>query len=58
MHLPTLGKETAVEEEKNSFQSPLPDEEITLQPEKKDEPDEIPGSLAEIIRDLTRRPPS
>jgi len=58
MHLPNLGKEAAVDEEKNNVQSPAPDQEITLQPEKKDEPDEIPGSLAEIIRDLTRRPPS
>jgi len=58
MHLPNLGKETAVDKEKNNTQPPVPDEEKPLQAEKKDEPDEIPGSLAEIIRDLTRRPPS
>ena len=57
-NLPNLGKEDRVREEKNEEQHPVPAPEEVRQPEKKQEDDEIPGSLAEIIRDLTRRPSS
>ena len=52
LHLPRLGREDGTEEKKLETENPGKGSE------KKVEPEEIPGSLAEIIRDLTRRPPS
>ncbi|MGB7787737.1 PPC domain-containing DNA-binding protein [Methanoregula sp.] len=56
LHLPVLSHEntsgTAEQEPVNEEPRPGPREE------KKDEKSELPGGLAEIIRDLTRRPPT
>jgi predicted DNA-binding protein with PD1-like motif len=57
-NLPNLGKEDRVREDTREEQHHVPAPEQIRQPEKKQEDDEIPGSLAEIIRDLTRRPSS
>jgi len=57
-NLPNLGKEDMVAEEKSEEQHHATEKENVGQPGKKVEDDEIPGSLAEIIRDLTRRPSS
>jgi len=56
LHLPVLRHEntsgTAEQEPVNEESRPAPREE------KKEEKSELPGGLAEIIRDLTRRPPT
>jgi len=57
LHLPVLGERgdtpTLVD-----FEKPLEQKEEASPAEKKDEMDDLPGGLADIIRDLTRRPPS
>jgi len=56
LHLPVLGEqgETA---KLTDFEKPVEKKENSPPVEKKDESDDLPGGLAEIIRDLTRRPP-
>jgi uncharacterized protein len=54
LHLPILGNDTKGEAQQEREKPPV-EQEKPKKPEKK-EKDEIPGSLAEIIRDLTRRP--
>jgi predicted DNA-binding protein with PD1-like motif len=56
--LPNLGRTESVPEEKKDLTEISLSQKEARPPEKKDESDEIPGSLAEIIRDLTRRPSS
>jgi len=56
LHLPVLGGQEAAPQQGNSEKPPEKKEE-TRPLEKKDEMDGLPGGLAEIIRDLTRRPP-
>lgn len=58
LHLPILGKSDTPEEEPRDSESPVAEPESAPEPEKKADADEIPGSLAEIIRDLTCRPSS
>jgi len=56
LHLPTLGGK-----DEGAQKTPeVPDTDAPPAREKKDEvpASELPGGLAEIIRDLTRRPPS
>ena len=56
LHLPVLGERgdtpTLVD-----FEKPSEQKEEVPPAEKKDEMDDLPGGLADIIRDLTRRPP-
>jgi len=58
MHLPVLGKKETAPAEKSDEKEPYVKEEESHQGGKKDETSELPGSLAEIIRDLTRQPPT
>lgn len=55
LHLPVLGKEPASAGGQQTIIAP-DEEEEKGRPEDKEKSDELPGSLAEIIRDLTRRP--
>jgi len=54
VHLPVLGEES--EKEESQEEEPAIEPEKETPKEKKAEDSELPGGLAEIIRDLTRRP--
>ena len=57
LHLPLLGKqETSKASGKSDAENPPLKQEPSSQSDKTDKADELTGSLAEIIRDLTRRP--
>jgi len=58
MNLPNLATREPSREEKKDLKETSPQRDQARQPEKKEEPEDLPGSLAEIIRDLTRRPSS
>jgi predicted DNA-binding protein with PD1-like motif len=56
MHLPVLGEQgTPLQKSSSDDSAEKPNE--SRPEDKKDDPDGLPGGLAEIIRDLTRRPP-
>ena len=55
LHLPVLGQKIAADEKQHVRDTPAT-EEHKISTEEKEKSDELPGSLAEIIRDLTRRP--
>jgi uncharacterized protein len=57
LHLPVLGQKTATDEKQHARASPKEDKK-SAGPENAEKTDDLPGSLAEIIRDLTRRPSS
>lgn len=57
MHLPVLGQKKDADEKLPDGQAPAAEEKKGTGPEKNEESDELPGGLADIIRDLTRRPP-
>ena len=57
LHLPVLGQGTAADEKQHDEKTPAAEEKKRTGPEKDEKSDELPGGLAEIIRDLTRRPP-
>jgi predicted DNA-binding protein with PD1-like motif len=57
LHLPVLGQRTAADEKQHDEKIPAAEEKKRTGPEKDEKSDELPGGLAEIIRDLTRRPP-
>ena len=61
VNLPTFKKEEPVPEKAAPQETaPIvaePPEGQPMEEEEDEEPDELPGGLAEIIRDLTRRPP-
>jgi len=56
LHLPVLGQKTAADEKQHDGKASAEEEKRSTGPEKDEKSDELPGSLAEIIRDLTRRP--
>jgi predicted DNA-binding protein with PD1-like motif len=56
LHLPVFGQDQAAEEPHDE-KAPEEEEKTSTIPENDEKSDEIPGSLADIIRDLTRRPP-
>ncbi|MFA4860789.1 PPC domain-containing DNA-binding protein [Methanoregula sp.] len=56
LHLPTLGKGGSGKG--NEGEKPAEPKGPAPKPEKKEEASELPGGLADIIRDLTRRPSS
>ena len=56
VHLPVLGQKTAVDEKQHDGETPTAEEKKITSPDEKEKSDELPGGLAEIIRDLTRRP--
>lgn len=56
LHLPVLGEKTAADEKQHDGETPATEKKKITSPEKEEESDELPGGLAEIIRDLTRRP--
>ena len=55
LHLPVLG-ERGDTVKLTDFERPSGQKEAVLPVEKKEEKDDLPGGLDEIIRDLTRRP--
>jgi predicted DNA-binding protein with PD1-like motif len=58
IHLPVLGKEEDTTADKKGRTDAGKNEEEPPGNERTDEMDDLPGGLAEIIRDLTRRPSS
>ncbi|MGB9175376.1 MAG: PPC domain-containing DNA-binding protein [Methanoregula sp.] len=56
LHLPVLGQKTAADEKQQDGKTPAAEENESTSPENDEESDELPGGLADIIRDLTRRP--
>jgi uncharacterized protein len=56
LHLPVLGQKTAADEKQHDGKTPAGEEKKSTGPENDEESDELPGGLADIIRDLTRRP--
>lgn len=56
LHLPVLGGKTAADEKQQDGKTTAPEEKKSTSPENDEESDELPGGLADIIRDLTRRP--
>lgn len=56
VHMPVFGQERTTTEELNDKTVPAEEEKKTTNPEEDEKSDELPGGLAEIIRDLTRRP--
>ncbi|MHB8163915.1 MAG: PPC domain-containing DNA-binding protein [Methanoregula sp.] len=56
LHLPLLG-DRGDTPKLTDFEKSSPQKEESSPAEKKEETDDLPGGLAEIIRDLTRRPP-
>jgi predicted DNA-binding protein with PD1-like motif len=56
LHLPILGKDRAAADEPYDGNVSAEEEKKSITPDEKEESDELPGGLAEIIRDLTRRP--
>lgn len=61
LHLPVLKHlegASGTQEQKPVKEEPLPTTRGEKKEEKKEEKSELPGGLAEIIRDLTRRPPT
>lgn len=56
LHLPVLGQGSAESDEQQKKEIPAAEEKTGAGPKKAEKPDDLPGSLAEIIRDLTRRP--
>jgi predicted DNA-binding protein with PD1-like motif len=57
LHLPVLGEREDTPKLKD-FEKPSEQKKEAPSVEKKEEKDDLPGGLAEIIRDLTRRPSS
>ena len=57
LHLPVFGQDQAAAEEPQDGKAPEEEEIKSTSPDTDEKSDEIPGSLADIIRDLTRRPP-
>lgn len=56
LHLPVLGERGGDAVKLTDFEKPAEEKEEARRIEKKEEKDDLPGGLAEIIRDLTRRP--
>jgi uncharacterized protein len=56
LHLPVLGQKTAAGEKQHDGEVSAAEEKKITSPDEKEKSDELPGGLAEIIRDLTRRP--
>ena len=57
LHLPVLGERGGDAVKLTDFEKPVEKKEDARPIEKKEDKDDLPGGLAEIIRDLTRRPP-
>jgi predicted DNA-binding protein with PD1-like motif len=58
LHLPVLGQNTAATEKQYDGKAPAEEEKPSTSPGNDEKSDDLPGGLAEIIRDLTRRPSS
>jgi len=58
LHLPVLGQNAATTEKQHDGKAPAEEEKKSTSPGNDEKSDELPGGLAEIIRDLTRRPSS
>jgi uncharacterized protein len=55
-HMPVLGQESTTADKVQEGKKSSAEEKTGTGTEKSEKSDELPGSLAEIIRDLTRRP--
>ena len=56
LHLPVLGQNKAADKKQQELPTTRDGEKKETPSEKEEKPDDLPGGLAEIIRDLTRRP--
>jgi predicted DNA-binding protein with PD1-like motif len=56
LHLPVLGEIKAADGKQQKLQTVPEEEKEEKSSEKEESSDDLPGGLAEIIRDLTRRP--
>jgi len=56
LNLPVLGQKTRQDETPDDKNAPAAEENTSTNPESDEKSDDLPGGLAEIIRDLTRRP--
>jgi uncharacterized protein len=56
LHLPVLGPKTAADEKQHDDKTSGAEEKKDTSSDDKEKSDDLPGGLAEIIRDLTRRP--
>jgi len=56
MHLPVLRQDPGAVDETYDTNDPVKEDDKSITPDEDENPDELPGGLAEIIRDLTRRP--
>ena len=56
LHMPIFGQDRSSVDEPQEEKVPAADEKKITGPEKDEKSEELPGGLAEIIRDLTRRP--
>ncbi|MFA5269465.1 MAG: PPC domain-containing DNA-binding protein [Methanoregula sp.] len=56
INLPVLGQKTRTDEKTDDKNAPAEEDKKSTEPESDENSDELPGGLAEIIRDLTRRP--
>jgi hypothetical protein len=56
LNLPVFGKDRSPADEKQGVTIPAEEEKKSTSAQEEEKSDELPGSLAEIIRDLTRRP--
>jgi predicted DNA-binding protein with PD1-like motif len=57
LNLPVLGRKTRTDETPDDKKTPAAEENKSTNPETDEKSEDLPGGLAEIIRDLTRRPP-
>ncbi|HSA37772.1 MAG TPA: DNA-binding protein [Methanoregula sp.] len=56
MHLPVLRQDPGAVDETYDTNDPVKEDDKSITTDEDENPDELPGGLAEIIRDLTRRP--
>jgi uncharacterized protein len=56
LHLPVLGQKKTTDEKQQSVKTTPDEDKKGAVPENDEKTDDLPGGLAEIIRDLTRRP--
>ena len=58
LHLPVLGEKETGSQKTLEDSPPEPEAPPAHKEKRKESSSELPGGLADIIRDLTRRPPS
>jgi hypothetical protein len=56
LNLPVLGQKTRTDKKPDDKKTPAEEDKTSTGPESDEKSEDLPGGLAEIIRDLTRRP--